>query len=87
MAIELSNRYDKDTILEWYLNTINYGRRAYGAQAAAGEYFGKDVADLTIAEAAMLAMLPNAPALYDPKTRPEEAVQRQRLVRQRELGP
>lgn len=88
LAIELSNRYDKDTILEWYLNTINYGRRAYGAQAAAGEYFGKDVADLTIAEAAMLAMLPNAPALYDPKTRPEEAVQRQRLVleRMREEG-
>lgn len=80
LAIELSSRYDKDTILEWYLNTINYGRRAYGAQAAAAEYFGKDVANLTIAEAAMLAMLPNAPALYDPYTRPEEALARQEIV-------
>jgi len=83
LAVELSNRYDKDTILEWYLNTINYGRRAYGAQAAAAEYFGKDVSQLTIAESAMLAMLPNAPALYDPYTRPEEAVARQHIVLER----
>ncbi len=83
LAVELSNRYDKDTILEWYLNTINYGRLAYGAQAAAAEYFGKDVSQLTIAESAMLAMLPNAPALYDPYTRPEEAVARQHIVLER----
>jgi penicillin-binding protein 1C len=83
LAVELSRRYDKDTILEWYLNTINYGRRAYGAQAAAAEYFGKDVANLTIAEAAMLAMLPNAPALYDPYTNAEEALERQEIVLQR----
>ena len=85
LAVELSNRYDKDTILEWYLNRINYGRRAYGAQAAAAEYFGKDVSDLTVAEAAMLAMLPNAPALYDPYTRPEEAIKRQHIVLERML--
>lgn len=80
LSIQLSQQYDKDTILEWYLNTINYGRRAYGAQAAAGAYFGKDVAELTVAEAAMLAMLPNAPALYDPFTEPEAAVERQHIV-------
>jgi penicillin-binding protein 1C len=85
LSIELSNQYDKDTILGWYLNTINYGRRAYGVQAAAAEYFGKDVAELTIAESAMLAMLPNAPALYDPYTQPEAAVERQQIVLRRML--
>lgn len=80
LAIELSSSYDKDTILEWYLNTINYGRLAYGAQAASAEYFGKSARDLSVAEAAMLAMLPNAPALYDPYTEPESAIERQQIV-------
>ncbi len=80
LAIELSRRYDKDTILEWYLNTINYGRLAYGVQAAAQTYFGKNVEDLTLAESAMLAALPNAPALYDPFTAPEKAKERQELT-------
>ncbi|MBA3533780.1 MAG: transglycosylase domain-containing protein [Ardenticatenales bacterium] len=83
LAIELSRLHDKETILEWYLNTINYGRLAYGAEAAAGEYFGKHASELTIAEAAMLAMLPNAPAFYDPYNRPEEAVERQQIVLRR----
>jgi penicillin-binding protein 1C len=80
LSIQLSQQYDKDTILEWYLNTINYGRRAYGVQAAAATYFGKDVSQLTVAESAMLAMLPNLPAVYDPFTEPEAAVERQRIV-------
>lgn len=80
LAIELNSRYDKDTILEWYLNTINYGRLAYGAEAAAATYFGKNASELTIAEAALLAMLPNAPALYDPYIAPEVAIERQHIV-------
>ncbi|WP_200907148.1 transglycosylase domain-containing protein, partial [Ardenticatena maritima] len=82
LAFEISRRYDKDTILEWYLNTINYGRLAYGIQAAAQTYFGKDAKDLTLAEAAMLAALPNAPALYDPFTAPEQAKKRQEITLQ-----
>lgn len=80
MSLEISRRYDKETILEWYLNTINYGRLAYGVQAAAYTYFDKDVTELTLAESAMLAALPNAPALYDPFTAPEQAKQRQEAV-------
>jgi penicillin-binding protein 1C len=85
LAIELSNRYDKDTILEWYLNQINYGRLAYGAQAAAVEYFGKNASELTLAEAALLARLPNAPAYYDPYTNPEAALEGQQLALDRML--
>lgn len=77
LALEISRRYEKEKILEWYLNTINYGRLAYGVQAAAHTYFDKDVWDLTLAESAMIAALPNAPALYDPFTAPEQAKQRQ----------
>jgi len=67
LAWELSRRYPgregKDQILEWYLNTINYGNLAYGVQAAAETYFGKDVSELTLAEAAMLAAIPQWPAI------------------------
>lgn len=80
LAMEISNRYEKDRILEWYLNTINYGRLAYGVQAAAQTYFDKNASDLTLAEAAMLAPLPNAPALYDPFTAPEKAKERQEVA-------
>ncbi|MGH2545073.1 MAG: transglycosylase domain-containing protein, partial [Ardenticatenaceae bacterium] len=83
LAVEVSRLFDKDTILEWYLNTINYGNLAYGAEAAAVTYFGKNAADLAIEEAALLAMLPNAPALYDPFTQPEAAIERQRIVLRR----
>lgn len=80
LSMEISRRYSKDQILGWYLNTINYGRLAYGVQAAAATYFDKNVEDLTVAEAAMLAALPNAPALYDPFTEPEAAKARQEIV-------
>jgi len=83
LAWELSRRYSghagKDQILEWYLNTVNYGNLAYGAAAAAEAYFGKPVEELTLAEAAMLAALPQAPA-YNPLTAPEEAKRRQANV-------
>ena len=56
----------KDEILEKYLNTIYYGRGAYGIQSAAKAYFGKDVSKLTVAEGAVLASVINAPSLFDP---------------------
>ena len=77
LAAEITRRYDKDTILELYLNQINYGNLAYGAEAAARLYFNKPAAELTLAEAALLAGLPQAPATYDPLQNPEGAKNRQ----------
>jgi membrane peptidoglycan carboxypeptidase len=69
LAAEITRRYPKDTILQIYLNEINYGNLAYGIEAAAETYFDKPAKDLTLAEAALLAGLPQAPAYYDPYTR------------------
>ena len=80
LAVETTRRYSKDQILEWYLNTVFFGNMAYGAEAAAQAYYGKHVQDLTLAECAMLAALPNAPATYSPLTNPGEATIRQHLV-------
>jgi penicillin-binding protein 1C len=80
LALEITRRYGKDQILEWYLNTVFYGNMAYGVEAAAQNYFGKHVQDLSLAECAMLAVLPNAPATHSPLTNPEEARIRQHLV-------
>jgi len=66
LALELKRRYDDDQILEWYLNQVDYGNFAFGAQAAAQRYFGKNVGDLTLAEAALVAGIPQAPGLLTP---------------------
>ena len=66
IALELKRDYDDDQILEWYLNQIPYGNFAFGAEAAAQRYFGKSARELTLAEAAMLAGIPQAPGLYTP---------------------
>lgn len=80
LALELTARMSRDDILALYLNQTYYGNMAYGVQAAARAYFGKDAADLSLAESAMLAGLPQAPALYDPLSNPEAAKARQRVV-------
>lgn len=66
LAFLLSRRMDKQEVLNMYLNEIYYGNLAYGAQAAAQIIFGKDVGELTLGEAALLAGLPQAPANLDP---------------------
>lgn len=66
LAILVENQYSKNEILEMYFNNIPYGGTAYGIQAAAQKYFGKDAKDLTLAEAALLAGLPSAPSIYSP---------------------
>ncbi len=66
LAIELNRRYGKDEIFEMYLNTISYGRLAYGVEAAAQAYFGKRVEDLTLAEATALSIIPQFPAANSP---------------------
>src|SRR5207249_547962 len=80
LAMELTRRYSKDQILEMYLNEIGYGNRAYGIEAAAQTYFSKPARELTLAEASLLAGLPQAPSYNDPYTNLAVARERQRYV-------
>lgn len=66
IAIEVERRFEKNEILEMYLNRIPYGGTAYGIKAAAKRYFNKDISELTLAEAAYLSGLPAAPSRYSP---------------------
>lgn len=79
VAMEIERAYPKAKILELYLNKINFGN-GYGVETAAQRYFGKSARTLNVAEAAMLAALPKAPALYNPRTYPARAVYRRNLV-------
>ena len=76
IAVKLDRNYAKDTILEYYLNTIYFGRGAYGVQAAAQTYFGVDVGKLDTAQGAVLAALIRSPGEYDPASNPEAAKDR-----------
>ncbi len=80
LALKLTARYSRDEILALYLNQTYYGNMAYGVEAAARAYFGKHAAELSLAESAMLAGLPQAPSRYDPLTNPVAAKARQRVV-------
>ncbi|MEK7119119.1 MAG: transglycosylase domain-containing protein, partial [Patescibacteria group bacterium] len=76
--------YPKDKILELYLNQVPYGGTAWGIETAAEKYFGKSVRELTLAEAALLAGLPQAPTIYSPfGAHPERAIARQKEVLRR----
>jgi 1A family penicillin-binding protein len=80
LSTEIIREYKHDGILTVYFNEIYYGNFAYGADAAAKTYFNKDVGDLTLAEAALLAGLPQLPSYYDPYTHPDRAKERQAVV-------
>jgi len=80
LAWLMTRKYSKDEILELYLNEIYYGNLAYGVEAAAQTYFGKSAVDLTLAEASLLAALPQSPVELDPLTNLEGARERQWLV-------
>ena len=80
LALELNRRYSKQDILEMYLNTIYYGSQTYGVEAAARSYFRSNAHDLTLAQASMLAGLPQAPTAYNPVLHLAVAKQRQRQV-------
>lgn len=88
LAMKLERGYSKDEILELYLNSIYFGRGAYGIQAAAQAYFDVDAPDLTLAQAVQLAGVIPAPSAYDPIENPEGAHRRYRYVLDRmlELG-
>ena len=80
LAFRLESTLTKQQILELYLNSIFLGRNAYGVQAAARAYFDKDVNELTLPEAAYLAVLPKAPANYDPVRATQRALDRRNYV-------
>ncbi len=88
LSFKIESNLSKDQILELYINQIFLGQRAYGFAAAAQTYFGKPLAELTLAEAAMLAGLPKAPSAYNPVVNPKRARVRQQYVLRRmsELG-
>jgi membrane peptidoglycan carboxypeptidase len=76
LAIKLDNNYSKDEILQNYLNTIYFGRGAYGIEAAAETYFGVPAAQLTPQQGAVLAVLIRNPSYYDPESHPKDAQDR-----------
>ncbi|MGE5703767.1 MAG: transglycosylase domain-containing protein, partial [Clostridia bacterium] len=82
LAVQLELNYSKEEILEMYMNQIYYGESAYGAQAAAQTYFGKDADQLTLAESATLAAFPKGPSIYDPYDHFDKVKTRQKLILQ-----
>ncbi|MGC4076779.1 MAG: penicillin-binding protein 1A [Rubrivivax sp.] len=83
LALKIERQLSKDQILEAYMNQIYLGQRANGFAAASEIYFGKKLADVSVAEAAMLAGLPKAPSAYNPIANPKRATQRQRYIIER----
>jgi penicillin-binding protein 1A len=84
----IEREFSKQEILGLYLNVISFGKRTYGVAAAADLYYGKKLDELTLAEAATLARVPQAPSRYNPIADPEAAAQRRAYVlrRMREIG-
>jgi membrane peptidoglycan carboxypeptidase len=76
ISLKLSRQYSKDDILENYLNTIYFGRQAYGIEAAAKAYFGVDISKVTVAQGALLAAVIKSPEYYDPAVTPSASKDR-----------
>ena len=85
LTLKIESQLSKDEILELYLNQIYLGQRAYGFASASEIYFGKPLADITLAEAAMLAGLPKAPSTFNPVANPKRALERQQYIIDRML--
>jgi penicillin-binding protein 1A len=83
LAWKIEQNLSKDQILEVYMNQIYLGQRAFGFSSAAQIYFGKNLKDISVAEAAMLAGLPKAPSAYNPVVNPKRARTRQQYILQR----
>jgi penicillin-binding protein 1C len=80
LAAELTRKYSKEKILEYYLNENNYGNWSYGVEAAAESYFNTTADKLTLGQAAFLAGIPQAPSVYDVYTNRDQTLQRFRTV-------
>ncbi|MEQ9022366.1 MAG: penicillin-binding protein 1A [Pseudomonadales bacterium] len=88
LALEIEHELSKEEILELYANKIYLGKRAYGIQAAANIYYGKDIGELNLAQLAMIAGLPKAPSAFNPINNPSRALERRDWIlgRMRLLG-
>ncbi|MDR1616361.1 MAG: PBP1A family penicillin-binding protein [Syntrophomonadaceae bacterium] len=82
-AVQLERKYSKDEILTLYCNTIFFGHGAYGVEVASRTYFGTTASELTLAQAALLAGLPQSPSAYNPYVNPDKAKERQKMVLER----
>ena len=80
LAFKIEQQLSKDDILEAYLNLVSFGKRAYGVQAAALAYYGKEVDELALAQFAMLAGIPQSPNLGNPVNGPQRALRRRHVV-------
>ena len=80
LALKVERELTKDEILELYINVVPFGKRAYGAEAAARTYYGKPLAELSLPQLAMLAGIPQAPTAGNPINGPERALRRRNLV-------
>src|SRR5690606_33869971 len=80
IAAELERRFPKTQILEYYMNSVYFGASAYGVKAAALEFFGKDLEELTVPEAAAMAVHIRNPSLYDPRDNPRLVLERRNQV-------
>ncbi len=85
ISYRIEKNFTKEEILYLYLNQIYFGHGAYGVQAAAEQYFGKDIDKINLSEAALLAGLPKAPTRYSPYNHPEQSAKRQEYVLTRML--
>ncbi|RMH73613.1 MAG: PBP1A family penicillin-binding protein [Gemmatimonadetes bacterium] len=88
LSLQIEQRYSKDQILEFYFNQIYYGHGAYGVEAASRLFFNKPAREMTVPEAALIAGIPQRPALYSPYDHPDHALRRRNLVlnAMREVG-
>jgi penicillin-binding protein 1A len=85
LSLKIEKELSKDEILELYINVVPFGKRAYGAQAAALTYYGKPLNELNLAQLAMLAGVPQAPSAGNPVNGPERALRRRNVVLRRML--
>lgn len=76
IAMEMTKKYTKEQIVEFYVNDINYANTYYGLEAAARGYFGKSAAELSLSQIAYLCAIPNSPTYYNPYSHPENALKR-----------
>jgi len=82
IALDLTKKYTKEQIMEFYINDISFANTYYGLQAAARGYFGKDADELTLSQTAYLCAIPNSPTYYNPYNHPENAIKRRDKILQ-----
>ena len=80
LSLQMERQYTKQEILTFYVNKVYMGNGYYGMKTAAKSYFGKELGDLSVAQAALLAGIPQAPTQYDPYTNPDAAKERRNTV-------